>query len=212
MKLFSTLFAVSTLTLAATTTADAQEIGSSRDAMVYRGDANGDGMIDERDVQTILGYLFGGDDAVVSLRQLDVNENGRVTISDAVALSEWVAEFEDAPDMSDVKEALAYIFEGEEPGKPLRELDYNHDGRIDLTDVFELLDEVNATREAPGQLEPVTIGDLNDDGAVDIADFIAMLHMATTGKAPQAPREAADINGDGRVDVSDLTQFGSAFF
>ena len=217
MKLFTTLFSAALLTLTATADLDAQVIGSSRDAMVYRGDANGDGMLDRDDYRTVLGVLFFGAAPTVSTRQLDANEDGEFNIADAIALADRLEEEEErsenAPHMGDVKEVLGYLFGGDQPTRSPRDLDYNRDGRVDLSDAFKLLDEIHSgPREAVGRPEPITVGDLTDDGSVDIADWVAMLHLATSGKAPAAPREAADINGDGRIDVADLTWLGGAIF
>ena len=45
------------------------------------------------------------------------------------------------------------------------------------------------------------VGDINDDGQVDVSDINAIINMML-GKATQT--NAADINGDGNVDVSDV--------
>ena len=49
---------------------------------------------------------------------------------------------------------------------------------------------------------PGSRGDINGDGAVDIADVSALLDAVTAGETP-AP-EVADLTGDGQVAIGDV--------
>ena len=47
-------------------------------------------------------------------------------------------------------------------------------------------------------------GDVNDDGAVDVADISAIIGVMA-GTAPSGAEATADVNGDGVVDVADIS-------
>ena len=53
----------------------------------------------------------------------------------------------------------------------------------------------------PGPLSTAKPGDVNGDGAVDVADISNIITVMATGEA----NPAADVNGDGAVDVADIS-------
>ncbi len=54
-------------------------------------------------------------------------------------------------------------------------------------------------------VEEVMLGDLNDDGMIDVADVVMLIDVALSGNTSGVNREAADINHDGLYDVADVT-------
>ena len=51
---------------------------------------------------------------------------------------------------------------------------------------------------------PVPMGDVNDDGAINVLDIACLYTYLTTGATEKYRPEAADVNGDDTVDVYDL--------
>ena len=51
--------------------------------------------------------------------------------------------------------------------------------------------------------EPVSAGDVNGDGKVNVSDVTMLVNMIL-GVVPK-DEERADVNGDGKVNVSDVT-------
>ena len=49
-------------------------------------------------------------------------------------------------------------------------------------------------------------GDVNGDGAVDVADIAAIIDVmaGNPNPSPLTPNSSADVNGDGAVDVADI--------
>ncbi len=60
------------------------------DYTVWRGDADGDGMIDIADVIYLLNYLYKGGSAPDPLERGDANEDGVVDLADAVYLINYL--------------------------------------------------------------------------------------------------------------------------
>ena len=59
-----------------------------------------------------------------------------------------------------------------------------------------------------GTAEPqVTLGDINDDGKIDIED-VSQLVLAANGyiTLSDTAQKAADVNGDGKIDIEDISQ------
>ena len=53
--------------------------------------------------------------------------------------------------------------------------------------------------------EPFSIpGDVNEDGCVNVADAMVLIHYLLTGKACKINKENADMNGNGAMDISDV--------
>ena len=60
------------------------------------------------------------------------------------------------------------------------------------------------TVTADTDYEPVSMGDVNGDGTVDVLDTACLYTYLTAGAAEKYRPEAADVNGDDTVDVYDL--------
>jgi hypothetical protein len=56
------------------------------------------------------------------------------------------------------------------------------------------------------EIETTTLGDVNNDMAVDVADVVAIVNYIL-GEPDNGFNEAvADVNGDGKIDVDDVVQ------
>jgi hypothetical protein len=86
--------------------------------------------------------------------------------------------------------------------------DFDGDGRTDVAVVISLPPSGlgNAVVVLRNVVEPVAIpGDVNGDGAVDVADMVAA--VLAWGACPALPAPCpADVDGNGAVDVADLVQ------
>ena len=51
-----------------------------------------------------------------------------------------------------------------------------------------------------------TLGDVNDDGRINIADVTSTLSIMAGNSNDKFIREAADANEDGRVNIADVTK------
>ena len=63
-------------------------------------------------------------------------------------------------------------------------------------------------RDVPWVYRPATLGDLDRDGDVDFADFLA---FSSNFGTEQASREQGDINGDGLIDFADFLLMAKYF-
>ena len=54
-------------------------------------------------------------------------------------------------------------------------------------------------------LKRYTLGDVNDDGKINIADITGILAIMAGNSNVEMIKEAADVNGDSRINISDIT-------
>lgn len=163
MKSLNTLLAVTALAgIVATTEVSAQRLGDSVPAKVSRGDADRSGTLDQADIRTMLGILFSGHQPAVSLRDLDVNRDGRFDISDVDALSRILAETSGGSKPAEVRTEPAVLG------------DANDDGKVDIADVIALTEYLLGGKQTKA---PKEASDVNRDGKVDITD-LSLLHLA----------------------------------
>ena len=156
----TTLFALTCVAslFAFAATADAQKVGDTISATVYRGDANGDRTIDHADAQTMLDILFGGARPHVSLRDLDLNRDGRFDIADVDTLIASLAK-SGRPTPAVAK------------SEPTLLGDVNDDGRVDIADLSSLYAWFSTGQRPAGTDESF---DVSGDGKDDLADLIEL--------------------------------------
>jgi hypothetical protein len=124
--------------------------------MIYNGDANLDGVIDDDDALFILNYLSGSGRFISDTHRsiADANWDGVVDIDDAILiLEEGVIQ----------RYRTAY-----------RIGDVNLDGIIDAKDANLLLSNLNGQASWRGNFA-ITLADCNADGVIDINDVLAIL-------------------------------------
>jgi len=75
------------------------------------------------------------------------------------------------------------------------------------SDQFVLIDYFRVESVEPG-IPPddpdVELGDINEDGVVNVADVTALANAVIAGTADQLDPDVADINGDGTIDFDDV--------
>lgn len=90
------------------------------------------------------------------------------------------------------------------------ELQYRDDGGFSIGPGGPVEDDMilggryYITVTADTDYEPVSMGDVNGNGTVDVLDTACLYTYLTTGAAEKYRPEAADVNGDDTVDVYDL--------
>jgi len=105
----------------------------------------------------------------------DVNNNGKLNLSDAVDLLKYLSGEGDL-----MNDGVA---------------DLNNDGNIDGADVVRLLQNLYA--------DGVPVGDMNGDKKLDDADLM-LLKLRVGGDINSGDVNEADLNGDGRINSADV--------
>ncbi|MDP7658312.1 MAG: dockerin type I repeat-containing protein [Candidatus Thalassarchaeaceae archaeon] len=143
-----------------------------------RGDANNDGTVDLGDFIVMAQYIAGYGREPASMVQADINQDRSVDVVDLVLLADYLwgeDEFETGPQSIDSSKTKAAT----------------KDSEPELVVCFE--ESVRVLR-----------GDANDDGSVDIGDFIEMTQYILGYEDSLESMQGADINGDHSVNVLDL--------
>ena len=139
-----------------TCTLSAQEVGDSVTAIVYRGDAHPDGMIDLADVREMNSILQGARPRV-SLRDLDFNGDGAFNERDVGELELLIAN-----DQGRLRRAIPDI-------QRVILGDANDDGHVDIADLFCLSLQFTFGARCAAPAEAL---DCNSDGTFDISDRV----------------------------------------
>ena len=141
-----------------------------------RGDANDDGNVDIGDFIVMAQYITGHGREPASMAQADINGDRSVDVADLVLLAD-------------------YLWGEDESDSGPQSID-SRASKASESDKAELVSCFEAYRTLRG--------DANDDGSVDLGDFIVMVqYILGYGDAPASMR-GADINGDRVVNVQDL--------
>ncbi|MEE3201359.1 MAG: dockerin type I repeat-containing protein, partial [Candidatus Thermoplasmatota archaeon] len=141
-----------------------------------RGDANDDGSVDIGDFIVMTQYIMGYGREPASMAQADINGDRSVDVADLVLLAD-------------------YLWGEDESDSGPQAID-SRDFRESKSEKAELVTCFEPSR--------VLRGDANDDGTVDLGDFIVIVqYILGYGDAP-ASMQGADINGDHAVNVLDL--------
>ena len=76
----------------------------------------------------------------------------------------------------------------------------------DLEGINKILTSLNLENITPAEPQ-VTVGDINDDGKIDIED-VSQLVLAANGyiTLSDTAQKAADVNDDGKIDIEDISQ------
>ena len=128
--------------------------GDPGDAFL-RGDVNGDGSVDPRDVHALTLYVIsGGNMSVDVLEALDVFDDGKIDGADIVALGEQLA----TGTAGHLGEVLDFMLG-----------DLQRDGRIDRYDYRQL--RAIVYKKAPVSQTQIDAADINRDGKIDTTDL-----------------------------------------
>ena len=141
-----------------------------------RGDANDDGSVDIGDFIVMDQYITGYGREPASMAQADINGDRSVDVADLVLLADylWGEEESDSGPQSI----------GSRASKA------SESDKAELVSCFETYRTLR--------------GDANDDGSVDLGDFIVMVQYILGYGDSLASMQGADINGDHSVNVQDL--------
>jgi hypothetical protein len=141
-----------------------------------RGDANDDGSVDIGDFIVMAQYITGYGREPASMAQADINGDRSVDVADLVLLADylWGEEESDSGPQSI----------GSRASKA------SESDKAELVSCFETYRTLR--------------GDANDDGSVDLGDFIVMVQYILGYGDSLASMQGADINGDHTVNVQDL--------
>ncbi len=198
-------------------------ISASQKTRCQVADLNNDGKVDAKDPTVIIDYIFSGG-AAPDATKADVDNDGLVTISDAVALSTCVqlaalpvAELNKVNtnsagteyllgdvnnngvrNLDDAQYIIDYIFNNGPAPVPMEAGDIDGNGVVNISDVVALVNLLDILANTPVDL-PVLYGDANKDGAVDSKDIEA-LTAALIAKQTDAQ---LDVNRDGKANIVD---------
>ncbi len=81
--------------------------------------------------------------------------------------------------------------------------DVNNDGKVDSTDLMQLLYYVSG-RDETLSVDAINRGDINNDGRANIQDLILLLRILEDGDVISLGYGKGDLNSDGVVDLSDI--------
>ena len=81
--------------------------------------------------------------------------------------------------------------------------DINNDGKVDSTDLMQLLYYVSG-RDESLSVDAINRGDINNDGRANIQDLILLLRILEDGDVTSLGYGKGDLNSDGVVDLSDI--------
>ena len=141
-----------------------------------RGDANDDGSVDIGDSIVMAHYITGYGREPASMAQADINGDRSVDVADLVLLAD-------------------YLWGEEESDSGPQSID-SRASKASESDKAELVSCFETYRTLRG--------DANDDGSVDLGDFIVMVQYILGYGDSLASMQGADINGDHTVNVQDL--------
>ncbi|MEK7519112.1 MAG: dockerin type I domain-containing protein [Patescibacteria group bacterium] len=184
-----------------------------------KGDANRDGVVDKRDLDYLVAYLFENGPAPSPIGLVDMDLDGALDITDVTFLVSLLYSTNDGVQAAVASPAgsttLSSGAVSDADGGVVQPVivptyflgDSNGDGRVTATDLNHLVAYLYEKGPAPSPLSRV---DLDFDGNVDIADVTRMVEMVYI---PIKARAAlADLNGDGKVNGADLDYLVSYLF
>ena len=141
-----------------------------------RGDANDDGSVDIGDFIVMAQYITGYGREPASMAQADINGDRSVDVADLVLLADYLWGEEESDFGPQSIDSRASKASGSD--------------KAELVSCFETYRTLR--------------GDANDDGSVDLGDFIVMVQYILGYGDSLASMQGADINDDHAINVQDL--------
>ncbi len=184
-------------------------------------DVNGDGRIDNRDVEYVGRIMGGVSGQVLTHGQLDYNNNGTVSANDGSDLRLNAPRWQIAcpaqkicdvdrngrVTTDDASRLINYF--GNTASRLMGQLDYNNDGKADRRDTEILKNIIAQDAACPSfrvdGLNPAKICDLSGDGDIFGNDLVIFTNYIGSDRA-------VDFNRDNRADLADLSAIRSHMF
>ena len=184
---------------------------------VLKGDANGDGVVDLKDLETMVNRMF--DDTVgVKMKNVDFDSDGKISLQDIEKVIDIIVNQNNEPNppeeeilkgdangdgrvnYRDVQYAKNYAL-GYESNINFKAADINNNGTINMMDVQGIVD---LAEEREAKIQKLK-GDSNNDGVVDERDYTNVKnYIENINSSEDFIRKNSDINGDGEIDEEDL--------
>ena len=165
-----------------------------------KGDVNGDGTLDQKDVAALEKYN-NGEDVRIKMKNADINEDGVIDEEDTKALQKFVN-----PNIGDVNgdgkvtQADVYTLNEYQKGNidEINQKNADFDGNHKITDA-----DVEKLQNLVNELHP-DMGDANGDGKVNQKDMDLMIR-ALADPNVEVNMDKADMDGDGKITLSDFS-------
>ena len=175
-----------------------------------KGDANGDGVVDRRDIDFLVAYLFSGGPAPSPIGLADMDLDGSLDIVDVtmlVSILNGENGTVQAAGLTGSSTGTGTVINDIDGGSvqpviPPTYLvgDSNADTFVNTTDLAHLVAYLFTGGPAPS---PLARADVDYSGSVNIADVVTLSRLV---KIAQGARLAlADLNADGAVTADDIT-------
>lgn len=171
------------------------------DTHCCRGDTNGDGVLDGRDIQLFVQWLGGLNPPEIGADEFcrtDVNRDYRI-------------------DLDDIQPFVDKLLNAEACPPPPAECcngDLNADGLLDGRDVQGLLDVLLGGAPPAFGTQAFCLTDVNDDESIDLSDAAALAQKLVHGKTcppPPTPGACCDAWSGECRDVGDSSQCGGTY-
>jgi len=196
---------------------EAEDIVPLNMTYVPCGDVDGNFVVDENDVDRLVGWLWEQGPPPFQMRAADVDLSGQVDVLDANYLVQYVYHEGPAPcawtigdvnhdfwvDEADPDYFVEWLWQGGPEPKPLESADVDCSERVDAIDVVYLVDYLNNDGPEPG-LACYVRGDFNHVGGVNWDDVIYMRNWLFEAGPQPMPLVSADVDCSGQVDILDL--------
>ena len=195
-----------------------KQLANKFDPQILKGDANGDGKVNYRDVQAIdLAQInLGGK---IDRIAADIDDDGDITGVDVSKAKKLANEYEnrfqtirgdsngdgtvDERDYTNVKGFINNINSSDD--FVMKNSDINGDGQVDEEDLKRLRDIIDGFRV--NYNSTTNLGDIDGDGFLSISDAVYLRNYIN--RSGNTNKEFfinnADINKDGKIDMSDVT-------
>ena len=188
---------------------------------VIKGDVNDDGVVDNKDLITLVKYLHDKN-TKINFKNADIDDNGEIKLDDVSELiaiinrqkqnTEPDVPVEPDPPKKEILKGdvngdgkvtqadvytLNQYYVGNTTNIDMDNADMNDDGRISLTDIDRVQNLVN-------KLYP-DMGDVNDDGVINQKDAEA-IKSYRMGYNVKINMDKADMDGDGEITMADISR------
>ena len=192
-------------------------LANKYDPKILKGDVNGDGKVNYKDVKALeLNYI--GLDVNIDKKAADIDDDGNITITDTLKVRKLANEYEnkfqsirgdsngdgivDERDFTNIKNFINNTNSSDD--FVMKNSDINGDGEIDSEDLKRLRDIIDGFKV--NYSETTNLGDIDGDGFISIGDAVYLRNYINRIKNDnEFFINNADLNKDGKIDMSDVT-------